>query len=221
MIASKIFKAYFPIFFLFVFLFYHVDAVCEKITNNVRRTDFNWNFDDNFYALRGGNITLTLTDMPCGASTLLIQVVSQSGKDLGVLRYIGVGVVVIKEPLFRIQARVDDLENINCPEPYFSGELCYAKYVDTPECKKEKYIEIGVPIATSIFGAIGDFGFIMGRISRRAQHLKKAREIQAQKLAAKKNDARQKINKIISDMDEPKLKNALELITNLNNYNTI
>ncbi|PKC03639.1 hypothetical protein RhiirA5_380010 [Rhizophagus irregularis] len=197
MITTKIFKAYFPIFFLFVFLFYHVDAVCEKITNNVRRTDINWNFDDNFYALRGGNITLTLTDMPCGASTLLIQVVSQSGKgsytvrtftnkDLGVLRYIGVGVVVIKEPLFRIQARVDDLENINCPEPYFSGELCYAKYVDTPECKKEKDIEIGVPIATSIFGAIGDFGFIMGRISRRAQQLKKAREIQAQKLAAKK-----------------------------------
>ncbi|CAB5322778.1 unnamed protein product [Rhizophagus irregularis] len=166
MITTKIFKAYFPIFFLFVFLFYHVDAVCEKITNNVRRTDINWNFDDNFYALRGGNITLTLTDMPCGASTLFIQVVSQSGKggytvrtftnkDLGVLRYIGVDVIVIKEPLFRIQARVDDLVNINCPEPYFSGELCYAKYVDTPECKKEKDIEIGVPIATSIFGAIG------------------------------------------------------------------
>ncbi|PKY50740.1 hypothetical protein RhiirA4_467366 [Rhizophagus irregularis] len=57
----------------------------------------------------------------------------------------------------------------------------------------------------------------MGRISRRAQQLKKAREIQAQKLAAKKNDARHKINKIISEMDEPKLKNALELITNLNN----
>lgn len=62
-----------------------------------------------------------------------------------------------------------------------------------------------------------DFGFIMGRISRRAQQLKKAREIQALKLAAKKNDARHKINKIISEMDEPKLKNALELITNLNN----
>lgn len=57
----------------------------------------------------------------------------------------------------------------------------------------------------------------MGRISRRAQQLKKAREIRAQKLAAKKNDPRQKINKIISEMDEPKLKNALELMTNLYN----
>jgi len=50
----------------------------------------------------------------------------------------------------------------------------------------------------------------MGRLSRRARHLKKAREIQAQKLEANKNDKKQKINEIISEMDEPKLDNVLE-----------
>src|ERR1044072_808397 len=57
----------------------------------------------------------------------------------------------------------------------------------------------------------------MGRISCRARHLKKAREIKAQKLEANRNDAKQKINEIISKMDAPKLNNALELITKLNN----
>ncbi len=52
--------------------------------------------------------------------------------------------------------------------------------------------------------------FLMGRLSRRARHLKKAREIQAQKLEANKNDKKQKINEIISEMDEPKLDNVLE-----------
>src|SRR6266498_2374378 len=59
--------------------------------------------------------------------------------------------------------------------------------------------------------------FLMGRLSRRARHLKKAREIQAQKLEANKNDKKQKINEIISEMDEPKLDNVLEQITKLNN----
>jgi len=47
--------------------------------------------------------------------------------------------------------------------------------------------------------------------------LKKAHEIKAQKLEADRNDTKQKINEIISKMDEPKLNNALELITKLNN----
>ncbi len=59
--------------------------------------------------------------------------------------------------------------------------------------------------------------FLMGRLSRRARHLKKAREIQAQKLEANKNDKKQKINEIISEMDKLKLDNVLEQITKLNN----
>ena len=55
----------------------------------------------------------------------------------------------------------------------------------------------------------------MPPISKRARHLKKAREIQAQKLEMKKNDKRRKINKIINEMDESKLDHALELVTNL------
>ncbi|GES81020.1 hypothetical protein GLOIN_2v1868591 [Rhizophagus clarus] len=51
----------------------------SKSSNNRKRTDGNWNFDDTFYSFSGGNITFTLTDMPCGASLLLIQVVSQNG----------------------------------------------------------------------------------------------------------------------------------------------
>ncbi|GBC21695.2 hypothetical protein GLOIN_2v1868591 [Rhizophagus irregularis DAOM 181602=DAOM 197198] len=161
----KNFKTFIHTFFLFIFLFYRVDAKCEKITNSLR-TDNNWNFDDTFYSFSGGNITFVLTDMPCGASVLLIQVISQNGggnyyartftnSDLNVVRYIGVNVIAEKYRQFRIQAKVDDFENINCPNPSFSGELCYSLYVDTPDCAKEKSIAIGVPIATAIIGAIG------------------------------------------------------------------
>ncbi|CAB4446551.1 unnamed protein product [Rhizophagus irregularis] len=165
MTTNKIFKTYLLIFFLFISLSYHVDAKCEKITNGLR-TDGNWNDNDNFYSFSGGNITFTLTDMPCGASTLLIQVVSQSGggnfnvrtftnNDLNVVKNIGVNVIADKQRLFRIQAKVDDFVNINCPNPSFSGELCYSKYVEPPDCKKERDIAIGVPIATAIIGVIG------------------------------------------------------------------
>ncbi|GBC05120.1 hypothetical protein RclHR1_06040011 [Rhizophagus clarus] len=60
----------------------------------------------------------------------------------------------------------------------------------------------------------------MPKISKQAQHLKKAREIEAQKLVAKRNDIRRKIDKILNDMDEPKLENTLELLTKLNNNNS-
>jgi hypothetical protein len=104
--------------------------------------------------------------MPCGASVLLIQVISQTGGgnyyvrtftngDLNVVRYIGVNVIAEKHRQFRIQAKVDDFENINCHYPSFSGELCYSKYVDTPDCANEKSIAIVVPIATAIIGVIG------------------------------------------------------------------
>lgn len=87
--------------------------------------------------------------MPCGASVLLIQVVSQNGggnfdarnftrNDLNVDKYIGVNVITDKQHLFRIQASVSDFKNISCPNPRFSGELCYARYVDAPDCEREK-----------------------------------------------------------------------------------
>lgn len=56
----------------------------------------------------------------------------------------------------------------------------------------------------------------MSPISRRTLHLKKAREIKAQKLLAKKNDKKRKINEVINEMDQPKLDNTLDLITKLN-----
>ncbi len=56
----------------------------------------------------------------------------------------------------------------------------------------------------------------MPPISRRARHLKKAREIQAQRLLAKKNDKKRKINEIVNEMDMPKLDNTLDLITKSN-----
>ena len=91
--------------------------------------------------------------MPCGASTLLIQVVSQNGggnfdvrtftnKNLSVVENIGTNVTADKQHLFRIQAKVDDFVNINCPNPSFSGEICYSRYVDPPDCEKEKNIAI-------------------------------------------------------------------------------
>ncbi|PKK68205.1 hypothetical protein RhiirC2_750620 [Rhizophagus irregularis] len=87
--------------------------------------------------------------MPCGASELLIQVVSQNGggnfdarnftrNDLNVDKYIGVNVITDKQHLFRIQASVSDFKNISCPNPRFSGELCYVRYVDPPDCEREK-----------------------------------------------------------------------------------
>lgn len=122
--------------------------------------------------------------MPCGASNLLIQVVSQIGgnefdvrnftsNDLNVDKYIGINVIADKQRQFRIQASVGDFKNISCTNPRFSGELCYARYVDPPDCereknavinekntainncKTEKAIAIGVPIATAIIGAAG------------------------------------------------------------------
>ncbi|RGB29039.1 hypothetical protein C1646_672752 [Rhizophagus diaphanus] len=115
--------------------------------------------------------------MPCGASTLLIQLVSQNvlggfhirtfnSNDLNVAKYVGINVISVREHLFRIQAMVDDFNNINCPDPSFSGEICYTRYVDPPDCereknlaidncKNEKVIEITVPIATAIIGVLG------------------------------------------------------------------
>ncbi|CAB5180652.1 hypothetical protein RhiirA5_381120 [Rhizophagus irregularis] len=55
----------------------------------------------------------------------------------------------------------------------------------------------------------------MTRPSKQARHLKKAREIEAQKLKAKKDDKKRKVNEIIDEMDESKLDNTLNLITNL------
>ncbi|CAG8637893.1 uncharacterized protein OCT59_004091 [Rhizophagus irregularis] len=55
----------------------------------------------------------------------------------------------------------------------------------------------------------------MTRPSKQARHLKKAREIEAQKLNAKKDDKKRKVNEIIDEMDESKLDNTLNLITNL------
>jgi hypothetical protein len=49
----------------------------------------------------------------------------------------------------------------------------------------------------------------MPKISKQAQHLKKAREIEEQR-----------INKILNDMGEQKLENTLELLTKLNDTNS-
>src|SRR4051812_7496429 len=92
--------------------------------------------------------------MPCGASILLIQVVAQNGgnvfdlriftsKDLNVDRNIGLNVITDKQHLFRIQARIGDSNNVTCPNPQFSGELCYTRYVDPPDCGKKKNTAIG------------------------------------------------------------------------------
>ncbi|CAB5394914.1 unnamed protein product [Rhizophagus irregularis] len=148
MIMNKIFNPLFLTFIFFIFHFYYVDAKCEQITNDLK-SNGNWNFDDTFYSFSGGNITFTLLFMPCGASVLLIQVVSQNGggnfdarnftrNDLNVDKYIGVNVITDKQHLFRIQASVSDFKNISCPNPRFSGELCYARYVDAPDCEREK-----------------------------------------------------------------------------------
>jgi hypothetical protein len=121
--------------------------------------------------------------MPCGASTLLIQVVAQNGlggfhirtftgNDLNVVRDIGVNVTSVNQHLFRIQAMVDDFQDINCSNPNFSGELCYPRYVDSPDCerekneaidncKNEKVIGITVPIATAIIGVLGGIGVVL------------------------------------------------------------
>ncbi|PKY51256.1 hypothetical protein RhiirA4_546457 [Rhizophagus irregularis] len=121
--------------------------------------------------------------MPCGASTLLIQLVSQNGlggfhtrtftsNELNVAKYVGVNVTSVREHLFRIQAMVDDFTNINCTNPSFSGEICYSKYVDPPDCereknlaidncKNEKVIEITVPIATAIIGVLGGIAGVL------------------------------------------------------------
>ncbi|CAB4393418.1 unnamed protein product [Rhizophagus irregularis] len=182
MITSKIHKTLFLAFFLPVFLSYHLDAICQQITNKLR-TDGNWNLDDTFYPYSSGNITFTLTEMPCGASTLLIQLVSQNGlggfhtrtftsNELNVAKYVGVNVTSVREHLFRIQAMVDDFTNINCINPSFSGEICYSKYVDPPDCereknlaidncKNEKVIEITVPIATAIIGVLGGIAGVL------------------------------------------------------------
>ncbi|CAG8497868.1 15504_t:CDS:2, partial [Funneliformis caledonium] len=50
----------------------------------------------------------------------------------------------------------------------------------------------------------------MERLSRHAHHLKKTHKIQAQKSEANKNDKKQKINEIISEIDKPKLDNVLD-----------
>jgi hypothetical protein len=121
--------------------------------------------------------------MPCGASNLLIQVVPQSGRNIFDVRTftsenlnedinLGRNVITDKQHLFRIQASVPDFKNISCPNPRFSGELCYPKYVDSPDCEKEKIAAIGncknekaiaisIPIATAIIGAIGGIGGVL------------------------------------------------------------
>jgi hypothetical protein len=69
--------------------------------------------------------------MPCGASTILMQVKSQNGggkfdvhtftkNDLGNVKDIGVDFIADKQVQFRIQAKVSDIKNINCPNPSFS-----------------------------------------------------------------------------------------------------
>lgn len=45
----------------------------------------------------------------------------------------------------------------------------------------------------------------MTRPSKQARHLKKAREIEAQKLNMKRNDKKRKIDEIINKMDEQNL----------------
>ncbi|RIA95973.1 hypothetical protein C1645_815954 [Glomus cerebriforme] len=55
----------------------------------------------------------------------------------------------------------------------------------------------------------------MPHILKQAYHLKRAREIQAQKSKKKKNNKRRKINEVINKIDESKLDNTLELITKL------
>ncbi|CAB5322870.1 unnamed protein product [Rhizophagus irregularis] len=171
MITNKIFKTYFLVFFLFVSLFYQVDAVCEEISNKLK-TNGNWNFDDTFYSLNGGNINFTLTDMPCGASTLFIQVIPQNGKldefnvrnftkddvNANVEKNIGFDVRTKDQHQFRIQARAD---NLNCPDPQFKGNLCYINYSESPDAAKAKAISIGVPIATAIIGLIGGVGGVL------------------------------------------------------------
>ena len=107
--------------------------------------------------------------MPCGASTLLVQVVSENGggnydvrnftsDDLNKQKDIGVNIIADKQHQFRIQAKVADYQNIACSDPQFSGELCYTKYVEPIDCSKERTIAIVVPIVTAIIGVIGGIG---------------------------------------------------------------
>ncbi|GBB87981.1 hypothetical protein RclHR1_01450009 [Rhizophagus clarus] len=121
--------------------------------------------------------------MPCGASTLLIQLVSQNGlggfriraftnNDINVVRDVAINVTSVKSHQFRVQAKVDDFKDINCPNPSFSGVLCYPKYIDSPDCerekdlaidncKNEKVIEIVVPIVAAIIGAAGGIAGVL------------------------------------------------------------
>ncbi|GBB87978.1 hypothetical protein RclHR1_01450006 [Rhizophagus clarus] len=175
-------KIYFLILFLLVFLSNHVNAHCENITNALT-TDGNWNDNDTFYAFSGGNLTFTLTSMPCGASNLSILVVSDNGggnytvrnftsQDLNNVQDIGHNIIVEKHHQFRIQAKVVDFNDLNCSKPSFSGKLCYSKYVVDPDCeqrlaeaikkcKSEKIITITVPIVTAIIGATGGIAGVL------------------------------------------------------------
>ncbi|CAB5394905.1 unnamed protein product [Rhizophagus irregularis] len=110
--------------------------------------------------------------MPCGASTLFIQVIPQNGKldefnvrnftkddvNANAEKNIGFDVRTKDQHQFRIQARAD---NLNCPDPQFKGNLCYINYSESPDAAKAKAISIGVPIATAIIGLIGGVGGVL------------------------------------------------------------
>ncbi|CAB5322857.1 unnamed protein product [Rhizophagus irregularis] len=171
MITNKIFKTYFLIFFLFVFLFYQVDAKCENINSDLT-SDGNWNYDDTYYLFGGGIISLNLTEMPCGASNLSILVQAEDGgggykprnftnDDLGKRKPIGENINAKTEHQFRIQALVVDFKNITCSDPHFKGNLCYSDYIESIDCTKERSVAIGVPIATAVIGVLGGIGGVL------------------------------------------------------------
>ncbi len=120
--------------------------------------------------------------MPCGASILMLRVIAPdagpsfgnfdprkfTNNNLTKAENIGFNVSSKVTSQFRLQAMIQDFSNVNCPEPYFSGELCYPASLPAScdcnfedYCQKKTVVEIVVPIATAIIGILGGIGGVL------------------------------------------------------------
>ncbi|CAG8493425.1 16228_t:CDS:1 [Funneliformis mosseae] len=113
--------------------------------------------------------------MPCGSSSLGIHVMLPKDENPltfdwrtltndSVKNEIIIGKDVVKNTIFRIQAKIQGFNNISCSTPSFSGQICYPAYIENSPPPPPKPPRCDEACGLIIAGALGCVSTIIAAI---------------------------------------------------------
>ncbi|CAI2164508.1 9158_t:CDS:2 [Funneliformis geosporum] len=120
-----------------------------KVNNDGSITDYY-----TYYDINGGDVKFKLAKMPCGTSSLGIHLIPKKDRAIAFewrslnndsLNNDVIFAKVLDNTICRLQAKIQDFNNVSCANPSFSGQICYSR---------RKCDETCVSIIGGAFGSI-------------------------------------------------------------------